>query len=157
MRWEFWRIQGSFEAQEILNRCFRRKYASIYQKHHTISCLYLSFLSLPSEVFIMNEVMSVSEVLKHHEENRKLCELPGPPGTVFSSQSRTKARADATASTATSFACIHHSVFLLLSLRLWMSAWSIASKSPYVWEEVAVDRNFMERRLKTTVWLVRDM
>lgn len=75
-------------------------------------------VSIPSEELIMNEVMSVSEVLKHHEENRKLCELPGPPGTVFSPQSITKARADAAASTATSFACIHHSVFWLLSLRL---------------------------------------
>ncbi len=62
------------------------------------------------------------------------------PGTVFSPKSITKARVDAAASTVTSFACIRHSVFWLL----WISAWSIASESPYVSKEVRVDLNFME-------------
>lgn len=86
------------------------------------------------------------------KKNRKLCELPRAPGTVFSPSLSQKPgltlllplRPHLHASA---------SVFWLLSLRLWMSAWSIASKSPYVMEEVKVDHIFMESyKLRCDCW-----
>lgn len=50
---------------------------------------------------LLNEVRSVSEVLKHHEENRKLCGLPRALAQFFPPKSITKARVDAAASTTT--------------------------------------------------------